>query len=293
MKRILLLTLVVMLCITLCSCDTILKKAKSMVTGEEEPEMPEDYIATLENDEYSYELYDDYVKIIKYLVKDGDSAVTIPSEIDGKPVTVIGSLCFHDVETDVVTVNIPSSVITIEESAFYYADKLTSITIPDTVTSLGSRAFAWCNSLETVSFGKGISEIPEYCFNHCASLVTVAIPETITKIGVRAFSYCEKLFEITAPKTVTEIGERAFTGCPSLEYVTFENSALVLGNKLFENSEKIIVISPEGSSGKQYCERNGLRWSTSKDIEAVQLGNVDTSDASNESSTDSTSVIED
>lgn len=282
MKKILLLMLAVILCLTLCSCDTILKKAKTMVTGEEEPTMPEDYIATLENDEYSYELYDDYVKIIKYLVKDGESTVTIPSEIDGVPVTVIGSLCFHDIKTNVTTVNIPDSVTTIEESAFYYADKLTTIVIPDTVTSIGSRAFAWCNALETITFGNNITEIPDYCFNHCASIKTVVIPETIKRIGVRAFSYCENLAEITVTKEIEGVGDRAFSGCKELEFVTFENSNISIGSNVFENSPKVVIIAPDDTNAKKYCEDNNLRWSTSKDIEAVVLGGDESSDSTNE-----------
>ncbi len=275
MKKVLLLMLAVSLCLSLCSCETILKKAKSIVTGEEEVEMPEDYITTLENDEYSYELYDEYVKIIKYLVEDGNETVDIPSEIDGKPVTTIGSLCFYDIKTAVTAVNIPDSVTTIEESAFYYCDKLVSITIPDTVTSIGSRAFAWCNGLETVTFGKGVSEIPDFCFNHCASLTTVIVPAEITKIGVRAFSYCETLNEIDVSMGVTHIGERAFSGCPELKFAIFGSADIVLDTKLFENSNEVVVIAPDNSIAKKYCEDNNLRWSTSKDIEAVQLGTVD------------------
>ena len=283
MKKILLLMLAVMLCLTLCSCDTILKKAKTMVTGEEEPKMPDDYIATLENDEYSYELYDEYVKIVKYLVKDGDSTVTIPSEIDGKPVTVIGSLCFHDIKTVVTEVNIPDSVTIIEESAFYYADKLTSITIPDSVMSIGSRAFAWCNSLETITFGSNITEIPDYCFNHCTSIKTIAFPDTVKKIGARAFSYCENLTELIVGKDIENIGDRALSGCNELEYVIFDNPNINIGANVFENSPKVIVISPDNTNAKKYCEDNKLRWSTSKDIEAVVLGGDESSDATDAS----------
>ena len=285
MKKILLLVLTVSLCLTLCSCETILKKAKSMVTGEEVVAMPEDYIATLENDEYSYELYEDYVKVVKYLVEDGNEIVDIPSEIDGKPVTTIGSLCFYDIKTAVTSVNIPDSVTVIEESAFYYCDKLTAITIPDSVTKIGSRAFAWCNSLESVTFGKSVDEIPDFCFNHCSSLVTVVIPESISKIGVRAFSYCEILNEVDVSANVSSIGERAFSGCAELKFVIFGDKEISIGEKMFENSDNVVVIAPDASNAKKYCEDNGLRWSTSKDIEAVKLGTTE------ESSEDSSSIV--
>ena len=281
MKKILVLLIAVMLCISLCSCDSILKKAKSAVTGEEESEMPDDYIATLENDEFKYELYDSYVKLIAYIAPEGsETAVSIPSEIDGKQVTTIGSLCFYDTENAVTAVNIPSSVTTIEENAFYYVDGLTEITIPDSVTKIGSRAFAWCNNLENVNLGNGLTEISDFCFNHCTSLKSFTVPAQITKIGARAFSYCDGLTEIVIPDTVTEMGDRVFDTCPNLEYVYFEGESTVFGNDVFENCEKTVVISPENSSAKSYCEENGLRWSTSKDIEAIFPGETSDSEDS-------------
>lgn len=275
MKKIALVILAGLLCFTLCSCENLLQKAKSAVTGEEISEMPEDYLTTLENESYSYELYKTYVKVIKYLGE--ETEVTVPEKIEDLPVTVIGSLCFHDTEADVTTVTIPSSVTEIEESAFYLAESLTAITIPDSVTKIGSRAFAWCNALETVVIGSGVTEIPEYCFNHCSALTSVQIPAGITKIGLRAFSYCEKLEEQTVPLNVSAVGERAFVGCPSLKYVVFENNAVSLGTKLFENTDNVVIISAEESTGKKYCEENNLRWSTSKDIEAITLGGNESS----------------
>ena len=281
MKKIALVVLAGLLCVAFCSCENILQKAKSAVTGEEVSQMPEDYVTTLENESYSYELYKTYVKVIKYLGE--ETEVTIPESIEELPVTVIGSLCFHDTEAKVTTVNIPASVKTIDESAFYLAEYLTTITIPDTVNKIGSRAFAWCNSLETVVIGNGITEIPEYCFNHCSSLTNVTIPDGVTKIGLRAFSYCDKIVEQVVPSNVVEIGERAYVGCTALEYVTLNNQSIKLGTALFENTPDVVVIAAEGSSGKKYCEDNNLRWSTSKDIEAIKLGTGDVSfdDSSN------------
>ena len=280
MKRFLLSLLAISMCLLLCSCETLLKKAKSAVTGVEESQMPEDYLTSTENEDYSYDIYKEYIKITKYKESDGSGEVVIPSTIDGKPVKVIGSLCFHDTKTKVVSVKIPSTVTIIEESAFYYADSLESIRIPDSVVSIGSRAFAWCNSLKTISFGSGVTEIPSYCFNHCESLETVLIPSKITKIGVRSFSYCTSIKEFTVPSNVNELQERAFEGCESLEFVYFNNSEIVIGAAALNKCEKAVVISAEESSAKHYCIENGLRWSTSKDVPATIITPEESSEIS-------------
>lgn len=269
MKRFLLLLLVAVICVTLCSCDTLLKKAKTAVTGVEESKMPEDYLTSAENDDFSYDVYKDYIKVTKYIAEEGDGEVSVPASIEGKPVKVIGPLCFHDTEIDVITVKIPSSVETIEESAFYYADKLEFIRIPDSVTSIGSRAFAWCNSLKTISFGSGVTEIPSYCFNHCESLETVIIPSKITKIGIRAFSYCTAIKEFIVPSNVSELQERAFDGCNALEYIYINNPEIVIGDYVLNGCENAVVIAADETNAKIYCAEKGIRWSTSKDVPAI------------------------
>lgn len=282
MKRIALLLLAVMLCFSLCSCDSLLKKAKATITGTEESKMPSDYITTLENEEYTYEIYESYVKIIKYIGT--ETEVVIPTEIDNKPITVIGSLCFHATDAKVTSVKISESIEEIEESAFYYMDTLTAITIPDNVVKISSRAFAWCNSLESVTLGNGITEIPEFCFNHCSKLASITLTDQITKIGVRAFSYCDSLTEVNIPSNISEVGERAFESCPALEYAIFESDEISIGDYAFDNCEKTVIIASDDSDAKEYCVENGLRWSTSKDIEAVVLGKDE--NASSPESTD-------
>ncbi len=282
MKRIVLLLLVSFLCLSLCSCQSMLQKAKSAITGEEISQMPEDYVTTLSNEQFEYELYKEYVKVISYLAE--ETEVTIPSEIDGKPVRVIGSLCFHQT-ADVTTVIIPDSVTEIEGSAFYYADALVSIVIPDSVERIGSRAFAWCNSLTSIDLGARITEIPEYCFNHCASLTSVTIPASVTKIGQRAFSFCDSLSDQIVPATVAEVGLRAFSGCPKLEFCTFENGDTSLASDVFTDSKAVVIIAPDSSRVKDYCTEYKMRWSTSKDISATLLGGSDESaDASSDAS---------
>ena len=102
------------------------------------------------------------------------------------------------------------------------------------------------------------------------------------KIGTRAFSYCEKLNEIIVPDSVSEIGERAFSGCPELKFATITNNSITLKNDVFAESGSVVILAENESNAKKYCEDNKLRWSTSKDIEAVRLGNDETSKSDKE-----------
>lgn len=280
MKKFVLAAIALIMCLNLCSCERLLRKAKAYVTGIEDEAPPADFLESRENDVFSYDVYKDHIELTGYL---GESTeLIIPSEIDGKPVTVIGSLFLFE-KAKVTSVEIPSSVTALAESAFYYADALTSVVIPDTVRSIGVRAFSWCNALESVSIGSGIDEIPDYCFNHCVSLTEFKIPENVGKVGVRTFSYCSKLVDVIVTAGVGSVGERAFANCAALEYVEFRNAEVQLAENVFEGSDGVTLISPFVSSAKDYCAEHGMRWSQSRFIEAIIPGSLAESSANEES----------
>jgi len=266
MKKYLLLILAMAMCVSLCSCEKLLKKAKAYVTGTEESEMPADFLESRSNEEFDYDVYKDHIVITGY--KGESTSVTLPEKIDGREVRVIGSLAFYRNDT-LQVIHIPSTVNEIRENGFYQCEKLETVRIPNTVTKIGTRAFGWCDSLTSVSLGSGVTAVPDYCFNHCVSLEKIVIPSGITSIGVRAFSYCENLKEISVPNAVASLGDFAFAGCPALEYVVFVNSGVKFGMNVFRDCESAVIIAPDGSTAKDYCATYGLRWSTSRSVEAV------------------------
>jgi hypothetical protein len=53
--------------------------------------------------------------------------------------------------SDIESINIPDSVITIGDRAFYACSNLASIIIPDSVIDIGTAAFSSCTNLESVT----------------------------------------------------------------------------------------------------------------------------------------------
>ena len=93
---------------------------------------------------------------------------------------------------------VPSSVISIGESAFNSRSNLTNITLPDGLTSIGASAFG-----------------------SCTSLTSITIPDSVTSIGASAFGGC--IIEATLLGQPESIGSGAFSDPANLNR-NFETS---------------------------------------------------------------------
>ncbi|MBO4584399.1 MAG: leucine-rich repeat protein [Clostridia bacterium] len=104
-------------------------------------------------DGFLYSINNGEVTITKCI--SGRRDVVIPSEIDGYPVTKIGSYAFYSYGTNVMHMK---------------------VTLPDTLKEIGSYAFYNCWSLREIKFPAGLEKIDQYAFNRCRLLSTVEIP---------------------------------------------------------------------------------------------------------------------
>jgi hypothetical protein len=87
-----------------------------------------------------------------------------------------------DSSPSLVSVTIPSSVITIQDSAFGHCGNLTNVTIPSGVASIGGSAFAGCK-LISVTIPNGVTSIGNAAFAGCFNLVSVTISNSLTSIA--------------------------------------------------------------------------------------------------------------
>ena len=172
--------------------------------------------------------------------------VTIPSEIDGLPVTIIGSNAFAFC-SNLTNIIIPNSVKTIDSLAFNSCTSLTDIVISESVTSIGAYTFQNCTGLTSVTIPKSVTSIGYYAFDSCKNLTNITLSEGITDIDAYTFSKCSSLTNITIPEGVISIGNAAFYGCSSLSNVIIPKSVTTIGNGAFRNCSSLTGITiPEG-----------------------------------------------
>ena len=226
-----------------------------------------EYKVTVAGLTWTYKINEDSVIISECSQSGGISEpvgmVTIPSALDGKPVTIIGKGVFSWC-INLSGITIPESVMIIGEKAFS-GSGLTSVTIPNSVTNIAKEAFSSCDALTSVKIPNSVITIGEGAFSSCDGLVSITIPESVTTIGKNAFrgssltrvtipnsvtmiadgafSCCESLASVTIPTGVTHIGEEAFSGCLSLTSIKIPNSVTSIGKGAFTGCRRLSDVT--------------------------------------------------
>lgn len=146
--------------------------------------------------------------------------------------------------------DIPETVSSLGNSAFYACQYLTGITIPKTINQIGSDCFRSCESLvnlnynaidcnaysstsnspsmfpstiKNINFGTEVTSIPaRFLYNGCV-VERIELPNSCTKIGDYSFRNCSNLKSITFGSKLQTISSGAFSG-------TSPKKAVWLGN---------------------------------------------------------------
>lgn len=181
--------------------------------------------------------------------------VTVPSQLGGHPVTVVGSAFVRN--DNITSVSLPEGVTEITGFCFLECDGLKTIYLPSTLEIISSIAIYKNTSLESIfvdagntyfsSDGEGIlysndmKSLVKYPSGKAAKSFTV--PSFVTFIEKDAFSYSYNLTEIVFSDSVEAVGDFAFSSCENLEKISFNNALKSIGKYAFSGDEKLNNVS--------------------------------------------------
>lgn len=147
------------------------------------------------SDGFVYRYFDEEENSVEIVGFDGnEKSITIPSEIDLKPVVTIGEEAFYCNES-IEEVLFEGNVESIGLKSFYECENLTSVIFCDSIEVISTEAFAYCYNLTNVVFPENLTEIGEDSFVETA-ITNITIPERVSTLWNNAFGSCDYLLSI-------------------------------------------------------------------------------------------------
>ena len=216
-------------------------------------------------------LYQDHAEIASY--SGTDTLITVPSQVDGKPVTRLMASSFSGLPEETKKVLLPKTLEEIGAGAFYNNYYLEEVNCPNQVKTIGNGAFENCHSLKSLRLPSKLTECGILAISSCDSLEEVEIPSGLSYLGYGNFTRCEKLASIKGscpavnvvddviysadgrvlmaypagkedeayeiPAGTEEIGYFAFGGNQHLKNVTFSEGLLRIKNLAFAGCDRM------------------------------------------------------
>lgn len=204
------------------------------------------------------------VKIGKSVTTIGESAFincsALASVTMGENLKFIKAEAFQNCKV-LSNIVLPSSLQVIDANAFYNT-ALVSITVPSSVISIGQDAFSHIHSLKEIKVDKENTVYSDIDGVLCSKTETVlyrypnskgktyTVPSTIKKISDHAFAECPDLESVVFPTSVISLGSYLFLTYESskLKSLTFLNPKPAENNSAFLSlPDKVFVLVPKQS----------------------------------------------
>ncbi len=230
------------------------------------------------------------IEITGYTDSTTRTEITVPDEIDGKPVTLIKNFSLFNTDT-LQIIHIGKNVAEIEDWALtnnksmkafdvskenqfftdvdgvlFTHDKKKLVCYP-TARNVEIDRYGQTTETTTYDVPEGTEEIGVRAFYRCTYLTAVKLPSTLKKIGEMAFHRCEQVAGIEFPEGLESIGKDAFTYCYGLTELTFPVSLKSIGTYAFSFCENIKHIRFLG--GKDSVEL-GEKWQPTRDGQTIK-----------------------
>ena len=202
---------------------------------------------------------------------------------DGTQIKALGNNSFKGCNR-LVSVDLPSSLLSIGKEAVSYCDNLSSVYLPNSLKYIGDSAFREdksllsvfippcqldeeiffnCTSLSSAELGEGsVNTGTRRLFTYCSSLVEVKLPNTLTSISDDTFARCTSLSSIDIPSGLVNIGSQAFATCSSLTGVVLPASINSIGHNAFNYTYSVVPsgIQFKGKTMAQVQAMPEYRW---------------------------------
>ncbi|MDE5790906.1 MAG: leucine-rich repeat domain-containing protein [Muribaculaceae bacterium] len=185
------------------------------------------------------------------ITEDSESVKITYPKIDGKPtrdkIKEANQLLTGDIviPEKITYMGKELEVTEMNDSAFYYANNITSLIINAKLTAIPNQAFANCEKLASVTLPESVKSIGEWAFSY-AGLESIVLPEGLESLGSRVFFQCQNLTSVNIPTSLKQIPTYCFSYCKALTQLAFGDQVETIeGNAMQNCSALTSVVLPK------------------------------------------------
>lgn len=189
-------------------------------------------------------------------------SVTIPTTLDGKTVTSLGSSAFESA-TNITEIIIPNTVKIIEYGAFRNCTKLAKVDLGN-IEEMSFDVFTGCTSFTTITIPKTLKEV--YGLNPCLdnpNITNIIFEEGLTVIPENLCANTG-ITNITIPSSVKKIELWAFRNCTKLDKITILDNVTDMSyysDSIFENhNDNLTIYCYKDSVAANHAIKNNIKY---------------------------------
>ena len=172
--------------------------------------------------------------------------------------------------TAIAKLNLPGTLKTIGQNAFYECKNLKKVKLPSSVTKVCSKAFSDCDNLRSVNFkGNKSLSLGHEIFANCKLLKKTVYP-VCKKSGGMMFYNCKSLSKVSISSNVKKIYEEDFAECPRLKKITIPSSVKSIGKYAvgyvnyydgeYDKNFDLTIKCKKGSAAYKYAKKNDFDY---------------------------------
>ena len=156
-----------------------------------------------------------------------------------------------------------------------YNETLNRVEIPDSVLHINEFAFCYCKNLKSVKMSRRLTSIGEYAFGYCGKIYSIVLPETLTTHGFSEFAYCAGLKYILFEADPSNLERSSMffdaTGIECIRIAKVDEAAL---NILYNGSQNVNVITDATEISEATSYNDSVVYSHVKRNDEQRLDNL-------------------
>lgn len=207
--------------------------------------------------------------INRQLVRDCANLVSVTIAPENQWYAIIDGVCYATdngvptvlkfglLRSGLTELDIPGTVVRIDNAAMKNHPTLKRVHIPGSVKLIAERAFSGCPALETVTMGEGVETLDYAAFADCHALKSIELADSITTLKGTALSGNISIRRLKIPKGITSVAAGTIPVSGVLHLYVHDDVTFIGELSNYTNPYVVYVYGTPGTYAETFAKENG------------------------------------